>query len=190
MTASNALWHSLGSVAQRLSHSHAAGFTVQHRPSRVVIAALAALTTAICAGCGDLPTGAQTVDLGDNFEAPDRNLDADFFYCVIQPEVLGEYGCAAGGAGDSGGCHRERSALRLLEVAGEPRCDGDRLLGSPSLEAETNFMRVRASVGVDADASPLYRRPVGLDSHPRVIFQEGSDPAELIREWIDSGFSG
>ena len=45
----------------------------------------------------------------------------------------------------------------------------------------------RVSVAVDADSSPFYRRPVGLDSHPRTIFEEDSEAAGLIRSWIEQG---
>jgi hypothetical protein len=144
------------------------------------------MLSSACLG-DELPTGAHTVDLGDNFEAPDRSLDADFFHCVIQPEVVTRHSCSAGEGSDSGGCHSERSALRLLEVDSEPRCEDNMLLGPPSPASETNFDRIRVTVGSEADSSPFFRRPTGLDTHPRVIFDENSDSSQLVREWINSG---
>jgi len=157
------------------------------RELAVLAAGLSAVISLSGACLGDLPTLSDTVDLGDHFEAPDRRLDEDFFHCVIQPEVITEYGCATGSAADGGGCHLERSALRLVEVDEPPRCDDGVLLGQPPLGSQNNLDRVRASVGVDAESSPLYRRPVALDSHPRQIFDESSEAAQLLRDWIEGG---
>lgn len=133
------------------------------------------------------PTAVDTVDLGDNFEAPELTLDTDFFYCQVQPNVLSAMSCAEGGSGDGGGCHTERSALRLVPVDEAARCQDDRLVGAPPAEAELNLERVRASIGVDAESSALYRRPLGLDSHPRPIFDAQSPEAMLLRRWLSGG---
>lgn len=145
-----------------------------------------ALSCASIAGCDNL-TAAETVDLGDNPESIDLVLDEDFFHCVIQPKVITAQRCSEGGAGDGGGCHAARSALRLVEVRDKPRCSGDRVAGELPAESIVNLERVRATIGVDAEASPFYRRPVGLDSHPRVIFSEDSESAQVIRDWLDRG---
>jgi hypothetical protein len=131
--------------------------------------------------------GCNTVDLGDNVEAPDLDVDEDFFHCEIQPKVLTEYGCASGAAGEEGGCHSARSALRLLEVSTPARCRDDRAIGAVPQESQTNLERIRSEIGSDAESSPFYRRPLGLDSHPRQIFTEDSAPAALIRRWLDRG---
>ena len=143
----------------------------------------AALCAIALAACGGL-TAAETVDLGDNPETRDIALDEDFFHCRIQPEILTEYRCAAGLSSDGGGCHLARSALRLVEVASTPRCQDERVVGAPPVDSEVNLERVRTTLGIDPEASPFYRRPLGLDSHPRVIFDEGSPQAELIRTWL------
>lgn len=136
-----------------------------------------------CAQC--TPTGLDTVDLGDNPEPPDLALDEDLFHCEVQPKVLGAHGCAAGGTGESGSCHSARSALRLVEVPVPSVCQSGRLVASASPESLFNLERVRTSIGVDADTSALYRRPLGLDSHPRVVFTADSDAANLLRAWLD-----
>lgn len=125
------------------------------------------------------------MELGDHPEPPERPLDEAFFHCEIQPNVLSAHGCAQGGAGESGSCHTARSALRLLEVPAASPCQAGILLGAPAAESLENLERVRASIGVDADASPLYRRPLGLDSHPRTIFSADSEAATLLRDWLD-----
>lgn len=133
------------------------------------------------------PTALDTVDLGDNPEPPELPLDEAFFHCEIQPRVLTAQRCAEGGAGDGGGCHLARSALRLIVVTSAPSCRAGLLLSPASAESQVNLARVRASIGLDAASSPLYRRPLGLDSHPRAIFAVGSPEASLLAEWLDRG---
>lgn len=132
-----------------------------------------------------------TVDLGDNFVPPDLMLDEDFFFCRIQPEVLSRQSCASGTAADGGGCHSARSSLRLdpaaeMETA---TCDGNTLIGLPPVSYETNLEAVRFTVQSDPASSPLYRRPLNQDSHPRQIFDAASPEADLIAEWILMGGS-
>ena len=146
-----------------------------------------AVGIAIAASACGTPTVADTVALGDNFEAPEFALDEDFFHCEIQPNVITAYRCAPGESGDGGGCHAQKSALRLIVAPDPPRCQGGHVVGTPPPESEVNLERVRAAIGVDPDSSPLYRRPLGLDSHPRVIFDANSQAAALLRMWLSDG---
>lgn len=136
-----------------------------------------------------LSFGCGTVDLGDNIVPPDLQLDEDFFYCEIQPNVLTAKSCAGGAAGEGGMCHSDRSALRLIDTMDPPpTCvDGEVVGGSVSADYVINFERVQFEVQSDPLSSPFYRRPIGLDSHPRVIFTETDPCAELISEWINRG---
>ncbi|MCA9582870.1 MAG: hypothetical protein KC416_13820 [Myxococcales bacterium] len=139
-----------------------------------------------------LGIGCSTVDLGDNFIAPERELDEDFFFCRIQPEVLAAQSCASGADGEGGSCHSARSSLRLSvdgETDAPPPCDDSRVTGDVPSSYRDNLEAVRFTVGTDALSSPLYRRAVGLDSHPRVIFAEDSAEAQLVAEWITRGGS-
>ena len=133
-------------------------------------------------GCG-------TVDLGDNIVSPDLMLDEDFFYCRIQPEVIQASGCAGGGAGEAGMCHTSRSSMRLADTTGVPPpvCEADVVVGVVPPEYMQNFTAVQFTVQSDPLSSPFYRRPTGLDSHPRVIFPEGDPSADLISQWISRG---
>ncbi len=131
-----------------------------------------------------------TIDPGDNIVAPNLMLDEDFFYCTIQPECLDTHSCAAGGAGEGGMCHTARSALRLVDTAGlgAPMCDATgRLVGAPPAAYMQNYEAVQIAVSSDPTSSPLYRRPTGMDSHPRVIFDTSSECAMRIEEWITRG---
>lgn len=135
-------------------------------------------------------TGCGTVDLGDNFVPPDPMIDEDFFYCRIHPEILNVHSCASGAAGEGGGCHSAQSALRLdpaAESEPTPACEGDALIGTPPDSWQRNLENVRFTVRNDPTSSPFWRRPIGEDSHPRVIFEEGSMESDLIITWILSG---
>lgn len=126
-----------------------------------------------------------TVDLGDDFVAPDLQLDTAFFYCRIQPDVLARHSCATGGSGETGSCHDAQSALRLAASDAPPPCDGDGVVVDDVPEAyRANLEAIAFSVQSDPLTSPLYLRPTGQASHPRAIFDEGDEAAELIVEWI------
>lgn len=143
----------------------------------------AALAALVVSACG-------TVDPGDNFVAPNLMLDEDFFYCVIQPEVIARQTCASGGPGEAGMCHASRTSLDL-DPAGEtdppPACADNAVTGAVPLSYENNFLSVQTTVQSDPLSSPFYRRPTGLDSHPRIVFSETSPEAMLVFEWINSG---
>ena len=128
-----------------------------------------------------------SVDLGDNFVAPDLQLDEDFFFCRIQPEVLTEHSCAGGSSEDSGGCHETRSALRLLDSDETTRCDDGAVAGPVPDAFQRNLEAIRFSVQSDPLDSPLYLRPLNRASHPRKIFDEDDPAADLILEWISAG---
>lgn len=127
------------------------------------------------------------VELGDNFVAPDLALDADFFYCRIQPDVIQRHGCAGGQSGESGSCHDSQSALRLLDASESVECEDDVLLGDPPEAHAANLEAAVFFVQSDPLTSPLYLRPLGRASHPRRIFDEDDEAADLLIEWIAQG---
>lgn len=140
--------------------------------------------------CALLLTACGTVDLGDNYVAPPIQLDEDFFYCRIQPDVLTAHSCASGGNGEAGMCHSARSALRLIAVepADLPQCDADGNVVDPiPLDATANLEAIRFTVQGNALSSPLYLRPVNRASHPRQIFPEDDPAASAIISWISQG---
>jgi hypothetical protein len=126
-----------------------------------------------------------SVDLGDDFVAPDLQLDESFFYCRIQPEVLNKYSCAGGAQGERGSCHDSRSALRLMASDEPAPCNKDgAVVGQVPDAYKANFEAVRFSVQSDPLSSPLYLRPLNRASHPRTIFSENDQAAKLIVQWI------
>lgn len=129
-----------------------------------------------------------TVDLGDNFVAPDLALDEDFFYCRIEPDVIQRHGCASGMGAEQGQCHDSRSALQLIATDERARCDsGGRVTGAVPDAYLANYEAARFFVQTDPLTSPLYLRPTNMASHPRRIFASDDPAAELITEWITSG---
>jgi hypothetical protein len=136
-----------------------------------------------------------TVELGENLVQPNTQLSEDYFYCFIQPDVIGPAGCATGMAGDSGGCHMAQSSLRLVDAAGttRPSCTGTsdaartvRLAPGAVVPPEyvENFQRVQFTLGPDAESSPFYRRPTAMDSHPRRAVDAMQE--QLILNWFGS----
>src|SRR6185436_18243710 len=94
--------------------------------ARVVIGSgRASLVVAVWA-FGLLLPSCGTVELGENLVQPNTQLSEDYFYCFIQPDVISPAGCATGLAGDTGGCHRAQSSLRLVDTTGvsRPSCTG------------------------------------------------------------------
>lgn len=128
-----------------------------------------------------------TVDLGDNFVAPDLALDEDFFYCRIQPEVIQKFGCAAGNDGERGQCHDSRSALQLIDSMEKATCSNGRVTGALPDGFEANYEAAQFFVQTDPLTSPFYLRPTGQASHPRRIFGTSDAAARLITEWITAG---
>lgn len=149
--------------------------------ARYTLPPLAALL-ALASGCG-------TVDLGENINQPNATLDEEYFFCVIQPDVIQAASCATGVAGDSGGCHAAQSALRLTDTSGVPRpdcVDGELAPGAVvPIEYMNNLQNVQFTLGSDAESSPFYRRPTQMDSHPRRVVDMAQE--ELILEWFARG---
>lgn len=177
------MWES-ADVDRRWTHWHPA--IVRSLPWTRAVALLGA-GLAACASTDDNGL-LGTVELGDNFIAPELQLSDELFYCRIQPEVLTEHSCASGQAGEAGGCHDSQSALRLVDTEAPPPCDADAtLVEDPPDAYRQNLEAVRFSVQSDALSSPLYLRPLNRASHPRAIFDEDDAAAELILEWITAG---
>ncbi|MGF1466979.1 MAG: hypothetical protein ACFCGT_12680 [Sandaracinaceae bacterium] len=149
---------------------------LQHVVSKYLILFMSVLSLTSCG----------TVDIGDNIVPPDLQLDEDFFFCRIQPEILITFSCAGGDAGEMGMCHTARSALRLVDtVEAPPPCTDGIVDGPVPDDYRQNLERVRFTIQSDALSSPFYRRPIGLDSHPRQVFEPSSDAAQLILDWIN-----
>ena len=99
--------------------------------------------------------------------------------------MLTRKGCATGAAGEEGSCHDTRSALRLIATDAPAPCDADGNVVDAIPDAYSrNLDAVRFSVQSDPLTSPLYLRPLGRASHPRVVIDEGDPEADLLVRWI------
>lgn len=134
---------------------------------------------------GLLGAGCTTVPLGDNFTQGEVAVSDDFFYCRVQPDVITGYGCSEGAAGEAGECHSSKSALRLRSVPTPVACDDGLVTGMISADERANFEASRSQVSGTSSSSPLLLRPIGVQSHPRIVFAPGDPPADVLRMWID-----
>jgi len=144
----------------------------------------------LAATCGLSGAGCLTIDPGDDFVPPDVQLSDDVYFCAVQPQVVSALRCASGGPGEAGACHAARSALRLrvdAETDPPPTCENGIPVTTVPPSYVDNLERVRVTVSSDPESSPFYRRPTGLASHPRVVFDTNSPEAELVLDWIASG---
>ncbi len=159
------------------------------RPMDGAFAAVcAALLVPFWASCGDegfLPT---TVDPGPDFAVADVLFDEGYFYCQVEP-VLFESSCGSGSGSDpAGGCHFSVTSFRLTDYM--PRvaesCTGNTPApGSVVEAARQNYRAAQARMKLDPELAPLLTRPTGRAAHPRQIFEEDSEAAEVIRQWAN-----
>jgi hypothetical protein len=142
----------------------------------------------ICGGCGDdglLPT---TVEPGADFVQEDVVFDDEFFYCRVEP-VLFKQGCGSGVAGTdpANSCHFSVTKFRLTDYMPRvaDRCNGDALgpLAMVTSAAKQNYTAAQARMKRDPSLAPLLQRPLGNATHPRKIFEDNSDAANVIRQW-------
>jgi hypothetical protein len=161
------------------------------RPTNGAFAVLfAALSLSLCFACGEeglLPT---TVDPGADFTVADVVFDEGYFYCQVEP-VLFQNSCGGGdpSQGDpAGGCHFAVTSFRLTDYM--PRvsetCSGNTPAPGSVVEvARQNYRAAQARMKQNPDLAPLLTRPTGQAAHPREIFAEDSEAAEVIRQWAN-----
>lgn len=153
---------------------------------------LAWLVVAYGVGCdtierGEDPFARADAGMAERSDAPvpagvRGPLDADFFFCRVQPEVVRAARCAS-----TRGCHATDSGLRLLadaETIAPPTCVADHPVGPVPASYYTNLVRARAETRPSARASDFYWRPLGND-HPERLYAEGSREAAIVRAWIE-----
>jgi hypothetical protein len=140
--------------------------------------------TALIAALALGGVGCGTVDLGTYEGVRDLRLDENYFYCVIQPQVLTPMRCAGGEPGDTGGCHSSNSAYRLAEIATSVSCASGTPTAVPSADERANYGSSVLRVNRDVESSPLLTKPTGKSGSHKVVFQPDSPEAALIRTWI------
>jgi hypothetical protein len=158
------------------------------RSSKLASATLSVLVL-LSSSCGEeglLPT---SVDPGADFVQEDVIFDDEFYYCRVEP-MLFQQGCGSGvgGTDPANGCHFSVTKFRLTDY-GPPRvgdnCNGD-ALGPGTLvpvAAQQNYAAAQARMKRDPSLAALLLRPTGKAQHPRVIFEENSEAADVVRQW-------
>ncbi len=154
----------------------------------VLLTALSVLP--LCTACGEEGLFPTNVDPGADFAVADVLFDEGYFYCQVEP-VLFQNSCGAGdpAKGDpAGGCHFAVTSFRLTDYS--PRvgdtCTGNTPApGSVVEAARQNYRAAQARMKQNPDLAPLLTRPTGQAAHPREIFGEDSEAAEVIRQWAN-----
>ncbi len=160
---------------------------------KLAVTALAVLALGV-ASCGEeglLPT---TVNPGADFVQEDVRFDDQYYYCRVEP-VLFQQSCGSGvsGTDPANGCHFSVTKFRLTDYM--PRvadsCSGGVLAPGTLVPtaAQQNYAAAQARMKRDPGVAPLLQRPIGKAQHPRTIFAENSDQADVIRQWATQ-FSG
>jgi len=132
-----------------------------------------------------------TIDPGPNFVVPDEQFDADFFFCVVEPQLLTAKKCGPGdpAAGDPGnGCHFNSSAVSGMAITQHPPVDcadghpTNRGQVGAGSGAQGNLQAVSLEMSKDYLTAPLYLRPTG-QNHPRTIFPKDDPVVDVIKQW-------
>jgi len=147
-------------------------------------AAMAITWLATTSGCG-------TTDLGTFEGVRDLQLDPNYYYCTVEPQVITPMRCSPGdpSQGDgSGACHSNKSSMILADVETPTPCTNGRPNSTPTADERSNYEATQLRASRDVEASPLLTNPTGVNpSHPRKIFDTTSDQANIIRKWIQGG---
>jgi hypothetical protein len=141
------------------------------------------LLAAATAGCG-------TVDPGAYEGVRDLKLDENYYYCVVQPQVVTPKKCSSGEAGEgASACHGNNTSMRLKEVAKSVDCSGGKPTATVSQEERDNYAAAQIRASRDVEAAPLLTYPTQQTGtlHPRQIFTSDSPEATIIRQWIKGG---
>ena len=151
---------------------------------------LAAATVAVFAGCMAWP-GCTTIDPGSDFVIADQTFNANYFYCVVEPQFLFAKNCGPGdpSLGDPpNGCHYNSSAVSGMALVqhpaiacanGAPVDDTQVGAGSP---AQGNLQAASLEMSTDYVNAPIILRPTGHD-HPRQVFTLSDPVVDIIETW-------
>jgi hypothetical protein len=128
-----------------------------------------------------------TLETGENFQVAEVVYDEAFFYCEVEPMLFAQ-GCGAGdpARGETAqGCHFNRQGLRLTDYSprADTGCIDNELSGAAPAAARSNYQSAQLQMDTEPERAPLLQRPTSASAHPRVVFDEQSPEAEIIRAW-------
>ncbi len=160
---------------------------MQRRALLQVASSVVALA-AFAVGCGEEGLWPTSVNPGSDFVQEDVTFDDEFYYCRVEP-MLFRQGCGSGVSGmdPANGCHFSVTKFRLTDYMPKvaDSCNGD-ALGAGALlppAAQQNYAAAQARMKRDPSLAALLQRPTGKAQHPRRIFEDDSDDADVLRQW-------
>jgi hypothetical protein len=134
--------------------------------------------------------GCTTVDPGPSFVIPNQTFNENFFYCVVEPQLIFGKKCGSGDPSDKSACHFNASAVSGMALLDHTPVDcgggttsvngADTGLGSP---ARANYTSASLEMSRDYLTAALYVRPSSTQGHPRVIFDTTDPVVDVIRQW-------
>jgi hypothetical protein len=135
-----------------------------------------------------------TVDPGPNFQLPTIQFNANYFFCVVEPQII-MGGLTKTPCGDNGshGCHYSDKVpeMALEQLAQPVECAGgvpvgqgvsDTASGTP---AANNYASVSDQMNAIYTTAPIYLWPSQtISDHPVMVFST-SDTAvvDIIKTW-------
>jgi hypothetical protein len=136
-----------------------------------------------------------TIDPGPNFVVTEERFNADFFFCVVEPEFLVAKRCGAGdpSKGDgAGSCHYNPSAVSGMALIEHPPvdCGGGSTPVDPTqvasgAPAQANLQAASLVMSRDYLTAPIYVRPLG-SNHPRAIFTSDDPAVDVLKRWAEA----
>lgn len=128
-----------------------------------------------------------TVDPGPTFVVPNQTFNEDFFYCVVEPQLIFGKGCGDKGGSDTN-CHYNSAAVSGMPLQNHPPVDcggGTKPVSAVSLgsPAKSNYTSVSLNMSRDYLTAPIYVRPTSTLAHPVVIFDTSDPVVDVIRQW-------
>jgi hypothetical protein len=154
--------------------------------TRLGVVMVAALAVASC----------ETVDPGPPFVVMPNTFDPNYFYCVVEPQIImgGLTGVPCGNDG-SGGCHYSDKvpAFQLNQLPSPVTCSGSGITATPTNPNQTatgsaanlNLSSCEIEMSSEYMEAPLYLWPTQtVSAHPRMVYSP-TDTAvtNILQTW-------
>jgi hypothetical protein len=139
-----------------------------------------------------------TVDPGPDFQLPTVQFNANYFFCVVEPQLI-MGGLTGTPCGDNGshGCHYSDKVpeMALIRLPQPVKCSGDVPVDQTQVATGTPAASNLATVSLQMNAvytdAPIYLRPsLDIPGHPVKVFSvqpplSKTDKAivEILKTW-------
>ncbi|CAN5221034.1 hypothetical protein BH09MYX1_BH09MYX1_52010 [soil metagenome] len=132
--------------------------------------------------------GCTTIDPGPTFVVPNQTFNEDYFYCVVEPQLIFGKGCGDQN-GSNANCHYNSSAVSGMPLQNHPPvdCAGEKPTGAVTLgsPAKSNYTSVSLNMSRDYLTAAIYVRPTSNLAHPVAPYVYPTDDpvVDVIRTW-------